>query len=75
MKMAETPDFDQRVRDMLTNDPAVTALCERIELQERHDLARLDDRDIVSYEELRAKGMTHGDTIVWLDRARPLRKG
>jgi len=27
----------------------------------------------VNYRELRSKGMTHGDAIVWLDRARPFR--
>jgi hypothetical protein len=72
--MPESPDFDQRMREMLANDPVVTELCERIELQERHDLASLDDRDVVSYGELRAKGMAHGDAIVWLDRARPFRE-
>lgn len=68
--MPETPDLQELLRNALMNDPAVSAMCERIELQERHDIERLDDRDLVSYGELLAKGMTHGDAICWLDRAR-----
>jgi len=49
-----------------------TARCERIQLQERHDIARLEDLERGSYAELRLR-MTHGDAIWYIDRARELR--
>jgi hypothetical protein len=72
--MSETSDFHERLRKMLLNDPAVSAMCEQIQLNERRDMARLNTFDLEAYARLRAKGETHDDAIWWLDRARPLRR-
>lgn len=64
------------LQDTLANSPvlaAMTAMCERIEIQEREDLALLDTTERDDYARLLAKGMTHSDAIWWLGRARPLR--
>lgn len=67
-------DFDyEALRRAIENDPAVTAMCEGIEQQERHDMALLTDAETDSYATLRGKGYTHGDAIWWIRRAASLK--
>lgn len=67
--------FETLLAFALANDPVMAAICRQVEEDEQReqmDIARLDKGELASYQLLRARPMSHGDAVWYVDAARRL---